>query len=484
MYTDPNRISIKFLIFLLCVAAWRKLSKRAAVQAPLHRHLKKFAVVLQWYTVLFVGFVVFSAVSLVVFMKDILFVSAEAREDNLREMFELSTLGNVTFEEFEAGLSVGTFVTTANVFGQIAGVLVVAISMYHAMVLLVIPSHRKAIDHEDYQSYSWHVPKRVNWLLWIVALPAAFSIEVLLANISVWAIMDGLAPSRRSSISADCSYECARRLEFMYVKEDLQIATMFQFTAVYAFTRLTSSLLTDTSLMKGHSDVELLNLAKEYKSLIRNGGFIGIWLYIIAGMVRAAVVIVLCTIIQTAILRNNDDDGFVQWLEDMEEAFNGAVGLTFAALTMLSILNMLIMTRTTIISEKLGDRAKGEHDANKKFIGVRLLLICSEVVPKAIDFFEIGTPQFEQVKKLTAPLSFLHVTAEQAEILKNTILSFGCLLAAIMNFIFWRSLNIEQAGLLDFTDMSRTYQNSSKEGNDHNGPSTSSVGDETQAFIS
>ncbi|CAK0812313.1 unnamed protein product [Prorocentrum cordatum] len=94
-------------------------SRRAG--APLHRHLKKFAVVLQWYTVLFVGFVVFSAVSLVVFMKDILFVSAEAREDNLREMFELSTLGNVTFEEFEAGLSVGTFVTTANVFGQIAG---------------------------------------------------------------------------------------------------------------------------------------------------------------------------------------------------------------------------------------------------------------------------------------------------------------------------------------------------------------------------
>ncbi|CAK0812315.1 unnamed protein product [Prorocentrum cordatum] len=46
--------------------------------------------------------------------------------------------------------------------------------------------------------------------------------------------------------------------------------------------------LTDTSLMKGHSDVELLNLAKEYKSLIRNGGFIGIWLYIMIYASRQA----------------------------------------------------------------------------------------------------------------------------------------------------------------------------------------------------
>jgi len=216
--------------------------------------------------------------------------------------------------------------------------------------------------------------------------------------------------------------------------------------------------------MKGNSDEEMRIDAKEYKRLIRNGGFLGIWLYVIAGSVRAVVVIVICTYLQFTILTKKDmEDSDVKWLEDVEEAFNAAIGLTFAVLTILTVINMWVMTRTTIISRKLGDTAKGEYDANKKFIGVRLLLICSEVIPKVIDFFEIGTPQFKQVEKLTTPhFSFLHMDAEEAEILKTTIMSFACLMAAIMNFIFWRTLDIEQAGLLDFDSITRQNSNSSK----------------------
>lgn len=450
-HTDPNRLSIKFLIFLLLVAVWRELSKFPAVQAPLHRVLKKGAVAVQWYTVLFVGLVVFAAISTVAFIKDGLYVSfsPETREENLRHVFENAHFENRTFEQFEAETGVGPFLTILNMFGQFAGLLVIAISGFHCIVLLVIPSQHKAIEHEHYQSYTWSVPKRVNWLLWILTLPAVFSIEVLLANINLWGIINGCHYSYHE---ASWNYAEARSLEFLYVKESIQIATLFQFTAVWAFTRLTSSLLTDTSLMRD-SDEEKRNIAKEYKRLIRNGGFLGIWLYVIAGSLRAVIVIIICTYLQFAILTKEDmDDSHVTWLEDVEEAFNAAIGLTFAVLTILTVINMWVMTRTTIISKKLGDTAKGEYDANKKFIGVRLLLICSEVIPKVIDFLEIGTPQFKQVEKLTTPhFSFLHMDAEEAEILKNTILSFACLLAAIMNFIFWRSLDIEKAGLLDFT---------------------------------
>jgi len=462
-YTDPNRLSIKFLIFLLLVAAWRELSKFPAVQAPLHRVLKKGAVAVQWYTVLFVGLVVFAAISMVAFINDGLYVSfsPEARKENLKNVFEHAHFENRTFEEFEADTGVGPFLTILNMFGQFAGLLVVAISGFHCIVLLVIPSQRKAIEHEHYQSYTWHVTKRVNWLLWILALPAVFSIEVILANINLWGIVNGVHYSYQE---ASYNYAAARSLEFLYVKESIQIATLFQFTAVWQFTRLTSSLLTDTSLMKGNSDEETRIDAKEYKRLIRNGGFLGIWLYVIAGSVRAVVVIVICTYLQFTILTKKDmDDSDVKWLEDVEEAFNAAIGLTFAVLTILTVINMWVMTRTTIISRKLGDTAKGEYDANKKFIGVRLLLICSEVVPKVVDFFEIGTPQFKQVEKLTTPhFSFLHMEAEQAEILKTTIMSFACLMAAIMNFIFWRTLDIEQAGLLDFDSITRQNSNSSK----------------------
>jgi hypothetical protein len=281
-----------------------------------------------------------------------------------------------------------------------------------------------------------------------------FYIEVLLANIGVWTVMNPDPSSYEPG-----GYEKSRRLEMLYVKEDIQIATMFQFTAVYTFTRLTSSLLTDTSLMKGHSDEEVRDLAKEYKRLILQGGFLGIWLYVIAGILRAIVVIAICTYMQIIVARDPVDFQYVDWLEDVEVAFTALIGLTFMFLTILSVINMLIMTRTTIISRKLGDKAKGEHDANKKFIGVRLLLICSEVVPKVLELFTEGTPQFEQMKNITSYVRILYMSAEQAEILKNSLLSFACFLAAVANFIFWRSLDIEQAGLLDFSDVSRTNQN-------------------------
>lgn len=452
--TNPNKSSVKVLAFLIAVAVWRKLSKRPSVQAPLHSKLKRCAVLLQWYTVLFVGVALTAVWCLASLIKNCWIVHWDeaAVEANFEEHFSEIRANTTLFDEIqEEQLRLGPAVTTINILGQAAGSLVIPITVYHCFKLLVIPSQRKAVEHEDYQNYSWHVPKRINWLLWIAALPAVFYIEVTLSNISVWNILNGLSP-----YDDDHSFEKALRLEMLYVKEEIQVATLFQFTAVYSFTRLIGSILTDTSLMKHSGDEEVRNAAREYKRLIRNGGFIGIWVYVVAGIIRAAIVIGLCTYAHYVVeVANETMDERVEYIEGLDEAFTALVGTTFTLLTILSVINMLVMTRTTLISVKLGDKSKGEYDANQKFIGVRLLLICSEVIPKVCDMFTQGTPEQSQMEKVTKVVSFLYMSPPQAEILKNSILSFACLLAAIMNFIFWKNLDIEQAGLLDFTDISR-----------------------------
>merc|ERR1712151_51008 len=111
---------------------------------------------------------------------------------------------------------------------------------------------------------------------------------------------------------------------------------------------------------------------------------------------------------------------------------------------------MAIMTRTFIVRDKLGDKSQGQYDANLKFVGARVLLICSEVVPKVIDAFGEGTPMFEQTKMVTQYINFLYMNCEQAEILKITIMNLACLVAVVMNFIFWKDLDLQHAGLLDF----------------------------------
>lgn len=285
-----------------------------------------------------------------------------------------------------------------------------------------------------------------------------FSVETMRANIKIWSIVTGTAPE-----FLELTFPPGEKLELLYIHEDLQIASLFQFTAIYAYTRLISSLFENTAIIKGHEDDQLQKMALEYKRLIRRGGFLGLWLYICAGICRAFVTLVVSFILQFVITLENDarDDAqssTVEWFENFETAFEGAVATTFLLLTILSVVNMVVMSKTFIVEERIGN-------ANKKFLGIRILLICSEVVPKVIDAFEQGTPMFEQLRDVTSFLSFMYMTKEQAEILKVGILNIACLVTVIANFIFWRDLDIDKAGLLDFPDAHNKLANERNEDN-------------------
>jgi len=216
-----------------------------------------------------------------------------------------------------------------------------------------------------------------------------------------------------------------------------------QFTAIWAFTRLVSSFFENTAIIKGHQDDAMAKLALEYKRLIRLGGFLGLWIYIAAGCLRAVVVIFLAVLLQFKLRNSNVDDPTILFIENVEESFENITASAFVLLTVVSVVNMFIMTRTFIITDKLGD-------VNKKFIGVRVMLICSEIVPKVVEAFEVGTPLYTQLLPVTNYVRFLHINKAQAEMLKVAILNTACLVTVLMNYYFWKDVDVEDAGLLDF----------------------------------
>jgi len=78
------------------------------------------------------------------------------------------------------------------------------------------------------------------------------------------------------------------------------------------------------------------------------------------------------------------------------------------------------------------------------------MLICSEIVPKVVEAFEVGTPLYTQLLPVTNYVRFLHINKAQAEMLKVAILNTACLVTVLMNYYFWKDVDVEDAGLLDF----------------------------------
>merc|ERR1712129_3330 len=86
-------------------------------------------------------------------------------------------------------------------------------------------------------------------------------------------------------------------------------------------------------------------------------------------------------------------------------------------------------------------------------LGARVMLLTSEIAPKVVDAFEVGTPLFIQLSPILQYVPGLHMNREQAEMLKVAVLNIACLVTVIMNAVFWKDVNIDEDdtnGLLEF----------------------------------
>jgi len=352
-----NRISTWCLLVILVIFIWRRVSNHRGLQSQLHAALGKIAVLVQWYTIFSAGMVVFVLYSSIEYYAVYAFMSDSATESNLRKVYKESSENlNITFGEFKELLRVPMWIHAVNAISQLAGVAVVCIVVYQIWAFMIIPSYRAAQQNAVWKKHVWHPSKRVNWIVWILVLPTVFCIETMRANAKLWGVITGKAPEFNFF-----KFSEAQKLEFLYAREDLEIGSLMQFTAIWAFTRLVSSFFENTAIIKGHQDDAMAKLALEYKRLIRLGGFLGLWIYIAAGCLRAVVVIFLAVLLQFKLRNSNVDDPTILFIENVEESFENITASAFVLLTVVSVVNMFIMTRTFIITDKLGDVNKKIH---------------------------------------------------------------------------------------------------------------------------
>mmetsp|Transcript_66927 Transcript_66927/g.129453 ORF Transcript_66927/g.129453 Transcript_66927/m.129453 type:complete len:401 (+) Transcript_66927:75-1277(+) len=387
-----NRPSTWILVTILGIAAWRRISKRRSIQVKLHACCKKLTPLVQWYTMLTVAMLVFVIYSIVEYF--LTYGTKRGQEKELERIYnepgqkELleAKLNITTVKQFKEVLAVPTWIYVVNGISQVSGALTIGIVIYQMWAQFILPCRTAAQQNPIWNTHDWLLPKRVDWILWILIVPAFFCIEAMRANTKVWGLVTG-----KSRELVWLRFYHAEKLELLYEHEDLEMASLIQFSAIYAFTRLISSLLEQTDVLKrgatvsvstavvalrpgktinsnidgehkADPDAKIQRLAGEYKRLVRLGGFLGLWVYIIAGSIRALVTITIAVLLQLRAKMEIEDDKTAAFLENAEVAFEGMTSTAFLLLTALSVITMVIMSGTYIVTDKIGD-------ANKSSLG-------------------------------------------------------------------------------------------------------------------
>jgi len=310
-------------------------------------------------------------------------------------------------------------------FCNILGLLAFVISGFHIFSKFVKDSHETALQDSSMREIEYMLPQRVNWLLLIVMAPMVFVAMTMHASSSLWTILTGSGGTQ----------PLTEVQELALYDQSLAFAELFQFTSVYAFARICQSFLSQrleeaSAPPRGEKAESLQTIAKQYRTLIRLAGFLGVWAYIVVGVVQCTITVVFTGLQLSEISTSNE----------LRDTLFTNLDNVYAFLTIVAVLNMLIICRSEAIQSRLG------WSANLKFQGARLLLLVSVIEEEVLDAFTKGDPLHE---KLADRLRLPSFTEHQAHLLHLSLLSIWCLIAAVLNHLSWWYFDIKD-GVCDF----------------------------------
>mmetsp|Transcript_50211 Transcript_50211/g.101027 ORF Transcript_50211/g.101027 Transcript_50211/m.101027 type:complete len:460 (-) Transcript_50211:357-1736(-) len=428
--------SLGFWYFLLFVVVWRQVLKSNHVQSAVHRILNGLlAPFAQWYAMYFVGIFTYMLYSLYELLSEYDSLSPSEIEDNLSRTYHLpqnkQALSGQSFGDFKEQLLIRPWLRYLNLVSQFVCFPVVAIAMVHVWKLLVLKSKQLAEQDPHWNSVPWKPTTRMNWLLLVVTMPVMFCVCSMRATCRILAIMTGKAHGHDT-----LQWPRVQTIEFAMYTSDLELAALFQFSTVYAFARICGSVLSDRAFFKGEAAGED---AQEYILTIKTAGFLGVWAFVAVGMVRCIFTFITAEVEQF--------ESFEAMANKLQETALQSVSTVFSAITLLCVVNMFIICRMSIITDKL-------QKANQKFMGTRLLLLAGEIQAKIIAAFTVNSALYNHVEKhaqkLNFPIHKWNLTDEQSHLLHLSLLNFECLVVVIYNLVAWYQLDIEKAGILNF----------------------------------
>jgi len=182
-------------------------------------------------------------------------------------------------------------------------------------------------------------------------------------------------------------------------------------------------------------NLQYLDTSKDYAWTLKWAGMLGVWCYILLGMLRSIV-----TIVAVGLSAFNP-----QFWNDMLHNYNmlmDTFNIVFGYATIVCIINMslILQIKDTTAKDALG------RTANLKFLATRGLLLISQFLPQVLQKWTLdnGAKEtfFHKQRKLTSKLpKFLsewHLSVYQSCLLNASLLCYFCLIFAVVNHFFWR----------------------------------------------
>jgi len=437
--------SLAFWYFMFFIAVWKQFLKIEWVQWQIHK-LKVWWLppLLQWYTMYIVGIIFwmcYSVIELLAYLN----IGTSTATGNLEDAYDFNRDkfgqirsrahphgdSNSTFETFEEPFKIPHWLLFVNIGSLFAGFPVCIIASYQAVKVCVLPAKSMAKQDSIWKHYIWAPPERLNWMLFIIAMPIMYSVSAMRAMCRIWALATGTADGTKST-----QWENVESYEFALYHQDLELGSVVQFTSVFAFARLCGFVLKEWHhrQLQKNDDKVYREQAEEMSSILSYVVFLGVWAFIVVGVTRCLVAFGLAELVHHDLLMGETSE--------FQHKLLAKVSTVFAALTVVCVINMLIICSMQSVRDRLGN-------ANLKFAGTRALLLVGELQSRVLDFFTIGAPVLSQMKKIPYLSEISHLATQnwtfspvQARLLHLSLLNIESLCVVLFNLHVWHHFEI------------------------------------------
>ncbi|CAE7280272.1 unnamed protein product [Symbiodinium microadriaticum] len=195
------------------------------------------------------------------------------------------------------------------------------------------------------------------------------------------------------------------------------------------FGLLCTSFLRHSEMVVARSDGSTHGSLEEYMTPVAYASVQGVYAFVFIGVLR--------TVFDITVTYLSEMPEYHEKAELIQNQVLSKVATIFSFVTLLCMLNMVLIS-------KVPDIERGLRNANPKFLGVRLLLLITQIQPQVLQGITVGSPLYktlnENAKKLHIEEMFAKwtFTPKQALLAHAAALNYECLLVAILTYCMWR----------------------------------------------
>lgn len=435
-------------IFLLLAIAWGSCTRSQQTQEALKRRCGMLTPLVQWYNVTFVLlFLLFLRTLMDIFKFEYIqdrFLSWEVYSETLDPSKTGIPLSPAELDTAHGPLVIPSWIRFLSLASPIAGVVAFGYSAYQVVSGILFGTN--VADAETPGERFLHMVVR--------GMPLVYIVMALRATIRQWAVMTGscwlpYAHVEMTLAERQQTWKYLKAAEISTYTQDLEVASGFQFFAVWCFGQVCSKALRRVLFEEGLRLANSFNqqaepMETDTNTVSRDGtillqlGILGLHSFVILGVVKTVfnMIIAMCS---------------ANWkLEAMVEPFQQVFLQTFDPVfvfaTILSVINMLLLGKMEMVEKVL-------PNVNMKFNATRALLLIGQgqltVLRAATTDGDTHTSKFLSMLHKIPFAPFNHMEwwfdMNQARLVHSSLLCFECLAVVIFNDKMWTNKRQAQA---------------------------------------